>query len=718
MVKKDLLKSKSNETFQKTTKILGRVSDSGNSGFTLNLNHSRLEPNFPMKLSTSVGKLFMVGPTYAKRLKRLEIETVGDFLYHFPFRYLDYSLVSPIGRLQPGEIVSVKGEIASIKNEYTKSGKKIQKAVIQDETGSLEAVWFNQPFLVKTLRQGIEVNLAGKVDWFGRKKILISPEYEISKKTVPPVHTAGLVPVYHETYGLSSKWLRSRLAPLIQVKSLKIEEFLPPKILKKYNLSGLRSSLEQIHFPKNEKSAAEARKRFAFEEFFLLQLASKKRKKTWQQKKLAFKLSVDEKKLLFFIQNLPFKLTPAQHRAIKEILVDLKKSKPMNRLLEGDVGSGKTVVAAAAIFVAHLNNVQSALMAPTEILANQHFLTLSQLLTPLGIKISLLTASKRKFNPDFNLLVGTHALIHKRARFKKLGLVVIDEQHRFGVEQRAKLIRQTPHLLTMTATPIPRTIALTLYGDLDLSVLDEMPPGRQTVKTWVVPNQKRKAAYEWIKKEIKKNKSQAFIVCPLIEESSFETLQSVKAVTTEFKKLQKKVFPHLKLGLLHGRLKADEKTKTLIKFKERKIDILVSTPVVEVGIDIANATMMIIEGAKRFGLAQLHQLRGRVGRGKKQSYCLLFSGHQGRKSFKRLRALERINIGSQLAEMDLKIRGPGEIYGAHQHGFFKLKVASFSDEELIEKTKQAAENIYDQIKLYPRLQERLKEYTIKNIEPN
>lgn len=696
------------------------------SGFNLNFNDSDANRIIQIKmvLSTPVAKLFMVGPIYAKRLKQLEIKTVGDLLYHFPFRYLDYSLISSINKIQPGEIVSIKGQITAIKNVYTQRGKRFQKATVQDSTGNIDVIWFNQPFIIKNLKVGYEVNLSGKVDLFNRKITFVSPEYEISRGR-ETIHTGRLVPVYHETYGVSSKWLRSRIAPLIKTIVPQIEEFLPTKIREKHNLLELKKSLEQIHFPKTKKKADEARKRFAFEELFLLQLAVLKRKRIWQQKKLAHQLSIDEKKLSFFIQSLPFKLTQAQTRALKEILADLNKQKPMNRLLEGDVGSGKTVVAAAAIFAAYLNKVQSALMAPTEILANQHFLTLNQLLTPLGLKIGLLTASlasKTRLpngrQADFDLLVGTHALIHKRAKFKNLGLAVIDEQHRFGVEQRAKLTQKTPHVLTMTATPIPRTIALTLYGDLDLSVLDEMPPGRQVVKTWVVPPQKRKAAYEWIKKEIKKNKSQAFIVCPFIEESSTETLKSVRAATSEFKNLQKEIFPKLKLGLLHGRLKTKEKTNVLKKFKEQKIDILVSTPVVEVGIDIPNATIMLIEGAERFGLAQLHQLRGRVGRGKKQSYCLLFSGQQGKTTFKRLRALEQTNIGMELAEIDLKIRGPGEIYGIHQHGFFNLKVASFTDQPLIEKTKRTAEMIINKIKLYPRLQERLEEYTIKQVEPN
>ena len=682
-----------------------------------------------MNLSTSVSKLFMVGPTYGRRLKKLEIETIGDLLYHFPFRYIDYSLISPIARIQPGETVSIKGEIISIKNEYTKRGKKIQKAVLKDETGTINIVWFNQPFLVRTLKIGLKVNFSGKVGWFDRKVALVSPEYEIRKKGLA-IHTGRLVPVYHETYGLSSKWLRSRIAPLIKSLAPTVKDFLPTPIFKKHDLLALNKAFQQIHFPKTKKQANEARKRFAFEELFLIQLASLKRKLTWQKQKLAYQFNIDQEKILKFSQNLPFELTSAQKRALREIFADLAKNTPMNRLLEGDVGSGKTVVAAAAIFVAYLNGIQSALMAPTEILANQHFKTLNQLLIPLGLKISLLTGSQKKTESNlpsdsegkagFDLIIGTHALIHKRAKFKKLGLAIIDEQHRFGVEQRAKLIHQgkTPHVLTMTATPIPRTIALTLYSDLDLSVLDEMPPGRQKVKTWVVPPQKRKSAYQWIKKQIKATKNQAFIVCPLIEESQHETLQAVRAVTSEFKKLKKEIFPDLKLGLLHGRLKSQEKRDILEKFKEGKLNILVSTPVVEVGIDIPQATIMMIEAAERFGLAQLHQLRGRVGRSNQQAYCLLFSEQLNEKTLKRLKALQQINIGMKLAEFDLQLRGPGEIYGTQQHGFTQLKVASFSDLPLIKKTKKAASQTMAKISLYPSLQQKLKEYTIKHVEPN
>jgi ATP-dependent DNA helicase RecG len=500
-------------------------------------------------------------------------------------------------------------------------------------------------------------------------------------------------------------------------------DFLPTKTKDQHRLMDWSQAIQAIHFPKNNSQAQKARQRLAFEEMLMVHLKSYWRKKDWQTKKLAHQLKIDGEKILEFLESLPFELTKAQKRCLKEILADLKQTRPMNRLLEGDVGSGKTVVAAAAIYAAFLNGVQSALMVPTEILANQHFQTLDQILKPLGVKIALLTGRSRKKAADFDLVIGTHALIHKRVEFKKLGLAIIDEQHRFGVAQRGELIKRgtAPHILTMTATPIPRTIALTLYGDLDLSVLDQMPPGRQIVKTWVVPSVKRQAAYRWIRKQVKDTDYQAFIICPLIEESQHESLASVKAVNTEFKKLQKEIFPDLKLGLLHGRLKSQEKNQVLDKLKANEIDILVSTPVVEVGIDVPTATIMMIEAAERFGLAQLHQLRGRVGRSEAQSYCLLFPELRGKKIYQRLKAMEKNHLGIKLAEIDLKMRGPGEVYGVSQHGFFNLKVASFTDLTLIEKTKKEAQSLTkadSRLKKHPLLRLRLKQATIETVKPN
>jgi len=662
----------------------------------------------------------MVGPTYAQRLEKLGIKTLEDFLYHFPFRYLDYSLISPISRVQPGETVTIKGNVVSVKNEYTRHGRKIQKAQVTDGTGQLEIIWFNQPFLIRILKIGKIYRFSGKIDWFGRQKVMMSPDYESISRDV---HTGRLVPIYHETAALSSKWLRAKIDWVIKNLKESIFDFLPEQIRKKENLIEINQALKEIHFPQDLKEVEVSRKRFAFEELFLLQLEVLKRKQNWQKEKLAFKFTVDQEKIMKFLQNLPFELTGAQKKVCREILTDLGQEKPMNRLLEGDVGSGKTVVAALAIYTAWLNSTQSALMAPTEILAQQHYQTLNQLLTPLGMKVILLTGSSKLKDENFDVIIGTHALIYKRAEFKKLGLIIIDEQHRFGVEQRGELIKKanlpagiSPHLLTMTATPIPRTIALTLYGDLSLSVLDEMPAGRQKIKTWVVPSQKRQSAYEWIRKRIKDTDERAFIICPLIEES--ETLQSVKAAKGEFENLSKRIFPDLRLGLLHGKMKSREKESAMTKFRQGELDILISTPVVEVGIDIPQATIMLIEGAERFGLSQLHQLRGRVGRSNKESYCLLFTDNPGGKTLQRLKALERINVGMKLAELDLTLRGPGEIYGTAQHGFFDLKVASFADLELIERTRKAAEEILPRLAQYPLLQARLKKDKMESVQPN
>jgi len=661
----------------------------------------------------------MIGPVYAKRLKKLGIESLRDLIYHFPFRYDDFSLISEISRVQPGEVLTIKGRVLSIKNEYTKAGKRIQKAVVSDGTGKIEIVWFNQPFLVKTIKAGEWYAFAGKIDWFGKKIVMVFPEHESLKERT--IHTSRLVPIYPETYGISSKWLRSRIASLLNENLLDIKDFLPEGIKDKDKMISLKEALSWIHFPDNKEQIAAARKRLAFDEFFLIQLAALKRKEEWQKRPLSYKLLLHREKIIEFVKKLPFSLTNAQKRVLREILSDLTKDKPMNRLLEGDVGSGKTIVAAVAIYAVYLNGFQSILMAPTEILASQHFQTLKQFLSPFGLKIVLLTGNLKppKDNQEkIDVYVGTHALIQRKVEFARAALVVIDEQHRFGVEQRAALIKKNtnPHVLTMTATPIPRTIALTLYGDLDLSFLDEMPPGRQRVKTWVVPKIKRGAAYRWIRERIKGEKEQCFIVCPLIEES--ETLKSIKAVTTEFDRLSKEIFPDLRLGLLHGKLKSKEKEEIINQFRRGELDILVSTPVIEVGVDIPQATIMMIEDADRFGLAQLHQLRGRVGRGEKQSFCLLFTELNGGKAIERLRAMEKMCVGAELAELDLKIRGPGEIYGTAQHGFPRLKIASFTDLELIQKTRQAANGLIGSLSKFPLLRQELESYTIKQIVPD
>lgn len=675
-----------------------------------------------MKLLQPVASAGRVYKLYASRLEKLGIKTFEDFLYHIPFRYDDYSLISKINRVQPGEVVTIQGTVSEITNEFTKNFKRLQKAEIADNTGTIEVVWFNQPYLTKIIHAQDRIALSGKIDWFLRKLVMQSPDYELVTNDHPTIHTGRLVPVYPETKGITSKWLRRQTYNLIIGNKNQFTEYLPDSIITDHSLITISEAIEQIHFPQTIENAEKSRQRLAFDELFLLQLSSLERKLSWNKNLISNPYSVDkfEDKIDQFLNKLPFILTHAQKRVVKEIFKDLTRTKPMNRLLEGDVGSGKTVVSAIAMFLSHLNGFQSVLMAPTEILAQQHYDTISKLLSQFGINVGLATGSKKVgiMNSSFDVLVGTHAILEKGINFEKLGLVVIDEQQRFGVEQRA-LIRskgKNPHLLTMTATPIPRTIALTLYGDLDLSILDEMPHGRRQIKTWLVPPEKRLDAYSWIEKQIKETKSQAFLVCPFIEES--ETMQTVKAASREFENLKNNAFKNLKLGLLHGKMKAKEKDDVLEKFRNGKIDILVATPVVEVGIDIPNATIIVIEASERFGLAQLHQLRGRVGRGNKQSYCLLFTESKNLQTLQRLKAMEKHYFGAELAELDLKLRGPGEIYGTMQHGKKLLKIASFSDFDLIQKIRLEAEKIFPKLKNYPKLLEKLKTINLKRVSPD
>lgn len=675
-----------------------------------------------LDLSTSVTSLFMIGPVYGTRLQKLGIFTVEDLLYHLPFRYEDYSQMTKINMLTPEKKLSVAGVISEMKNIYTRHGKKIQQGKLTDETGSINIIWYNQPYLSNILKPGTKVVLAGKAEVSGHRMIFQSPEYEILYKNGNTIHTGRLVPVYPETYGVSSKWLRSRISNILTKFDPDIRELLPREIISEYGLISLKDAIYNIHFPQNYESIETARARLSFDELFVLELAATIRKKSWQKKKTGkkFPIKKNKEKIESFIAGLPFRLTNAQKRASREVLADLQGSIPMNRLLEGDVGSGKTVVATIAIFASYLSGYQSVLMAPTEILSEQHFKTIKELLSGYKINIGLRTKLKKLEDADYDIIIGTHALLNEKKHFRNLGLIVIDEQQRFGVEQRATLRSKAnnPHLLTMTATPIPRTIALTLYSDLNLSVIDEMPLGRMPVKTWIVPSYKRLNAYQWIKKQIVDSdlRNQVFIICPFIEES--ESLTTVKAAKTEFDKLQKEIFPDLKLGLLHGRLKDKEKNSILSDFKNGKLNILVSTPVVEVGIDIPNATIMMIEGGDRFGLSQLHQLRGRVGRNNLKSYCLIFAENDSEKTITRLKFLETEYIGPKLAELDLKLRGPGDIYGTRQHGGFGLKIADITDLKIVEASKNAVNGFkFDEETLssFPLLRQRVQKYTIQNI---
>lgn len=668
-----------------------------------------------MDLKTPVTKLPLVGPTYARRLEKLGIETVENLLLHIPNRYIDYRIISDIQRVQIGESVTIQGKVDSIKNIYTKYGKKIQVAEISDATSVMQAVWFNQPYLVKNIKVGEKYSFSGKCDWFNRKKSLVSPEYE-NIEILPEqaggqntIHTGRLVPVYPETARVSSKWIRGRLNFVFDKVKGEVEEFLPLEVLEKLFSPNFLEALEYVHYPKELEDAEKGKERLGFNELLFHQLKSLYRKSDWEKIKAVHDLKVDGKILEEFKRSLPFDLTNSQLQSIKEVLEDLEKDYPMNRLLEGDVGSGKTVVAAACAFASFVNGYQSVFMAPTQILANQHFYTLKSLFDKFKVRVELVTSGGvKKDIGKTDIFVGTHALIHKRVRFENVALVVIDEQQRFGVEQRAHLVkksgtkRTSPHILTMTATPIPRTVALTVYGDLDLSTLNELPEGRRPITTWLVSPQKREGAYEWIKKQISKFKIQTFVICPLIEESEVETMKQIKAATKEYQSL-KEVFSNLEVGLLHGRQTAKIKNEVLDSFKQGKINILVATPVVEVGIDVPNATIMIIEGAERFGLAQLHQLRGRIGRGEKKSYCLLFTDSRSEKVLARLEALRQNKSGFELAELDLQLRGPGEMFGTKQHGFPELKIASWQDTDLIKKARKVAQEVIENPQKFSKL---------------
>jgi len=682
-----------------------------------------------LTLKTPITEIHGIGPTNARRLKHLGINTILDLIYYFPYRHDDFSHVVVVSEIQPNEINTIKAKIQLINNRRSFRRRMfITEGLVADNTGSVKVVWFNQPYLTKILKPGDQIILSGKVDSDHLTPQFISPIYEKVKKE--QLHVGRIVPVYSTTENLTQKQIRFFIkSVLFLIKEIK--DFLPEVVKKENNLMDLPIALKQVHFPDNQLILQKAIHRLKFDELFLIQLGALQSKKYLQKAKspaIKFKELTTKK----FVKSLPFELTDDQRKASWEIIKDLEKGKPMNRLLEGDVGSGKTVVAKIAMLNTVKNGFQTAFMAPTEILALQHFNNLVLFLKDFNLKIGILTHSQIKTNfsekiskgrmlkmaesGEIQIMVGTHALIQENVRFKKLSLVIIDEQHRFGVEQRKTLREKSskqhqliPHLLSMTATPIPRSLALTIYGDLDLSILLHQPKDRLKIITKIVSPENREKAYQFIKNQIREGR-QVFVICPLIEPSD---KLGVKSVKQEYEKLDKNIFPDLKIGLLHGKLKPREKEKIMEDLKNNKINILVSTSVVEVGIDIPNATVMMIEGAERFGLAQMHQFRGRVGRSKYQSYCFLFTESESQKTDQRLNALVKSENGFELAEYDLKLRGPGELYGLRQSGLPDLKMASLTDVALIKQTRAAAQNLIDQdpeLKNYPLLLQKIAEF--------
>ena len=664
-----------------------------------------------LELKTQVQYLNGVGPIMAEKLQRLGIETVRDLLFYFPKRWDDFSKPQEIRKLQIGQDVIIKAKVFQIKQSRTRrKWMSIIEAILTDDSGQIKAIWFNQAFLMKILTLGSEWLFAGRVGFDRNQNVKTLNVFQYEKDPI-------ILSIYAETAGLTSKYLRKIIKPIISQLDNLIDDFLPPDILKSEDLIDLSNALKNVHFPYKTQDIQIAKKRLGFDELFLISLRMSKIKKELATEN-APKMETDEKLLQDFVLHLPFQLTDAQRRSAWEIIKDLNRKIPMNRLLEGDVGSGKTVVATMAVLVAKNNNSQSVWLAPTEILANQHFQNVSKTLALSKIRVGLFTSANKKADlRKDDLIIGTHALLQKNLSFNRLGLIIIDEQHRFGVKQRAHLRNQgnlIPHLLSMTATPIPRTLALTLYGDLDISIIDEMPRNRKKIITRVVKPEERQKAYEFIKDQIK-NGRQVFVICPLIEAKEKNMINLFeadrKSAVQEFEKLSRNIFPDLKIGLLHGKLQSKEKAEIMRKFAQGKLDILVSTAVVEVGIDIANATVMMIEGADRFGLAQLHQFRGRVGRGQYQSFCFLFSEDPSENTKERLDAMVNCNNGFQLAEIDLQMRGPGEFVGIRQSGLPDLKIASLSDIVLIKRTRILAEKIVTQgIEKYPKLTAKLKEY--------
>jgi ATP-dependent DNA helicase RecG len=652
-------------------------------------------------------------PTLAK-LERMGLITVRDLLFHFPFRYEDYSTIHTIDSLVPDEKCTIIGTVTTLEAGRTWKKKMfLTEATITDGTGQIRLIWFNQRFVAQSLAVGMTIRVSGKVSRDKMGHVMQSPSFERASRDA--THTGRLVPVYPETAGLTSKFFRWQLTGIFQ-KLTDFPDPIPSELLKRLHLPSLKQALFSLHFPKDREHEQIARKRFAFDEMLFVQLKALQVKVLFEAAS-ATALPFDKVLVKKFVATLPFVLTAAQRKASFEILQDMERPRPMNRLLNGDVGSGKTVVASLAAFVAAEHGAQTAILAPTEVLARQHFESLSRLMRDTGHGIALFTGSYRIYDDTTTtrptllkaigagipkIIVGTHALLQEDVAFDRLALIVVDEQHRFGVSQRARLQELSyqsldgsqelvPHFLSMTATPIPRTLTLAFFGNLDLSLLDELPKNRKPIITKIgSTDQHRQKIYAFIRSEIQKGR-QAFIIFPLVEESL--ALKEVKAAIVEHQHLAESIFPHLSIGLLHGRLKAKEKEAVMRDFKEKKYDILVATAVVEVGIDVPNASIILIEEAERFGLAQLHQFRGRVGRGEHQSYCFLFPSQASGEYNARLQILEKSQSGFAIAEADLALRGPGAFFGSRQSGLPDIAMENLTNMKLITIAKEEAKNI-------------------------